>query len=409
MGVLADGSYAYLPYVLPHEEVRSSGLTRRGQGWRGAAEILAPSMERQLPPCPHFGACGGCMLQHWQDAPYLDWKAGQIQAALARAGFPDAILAPVARTPPGDRRRIDLALRRDGAAVLVGLHRHRDTEVIDLQTCLVMEPALVALLAALRRTLPGIAGLHRTGSALVNVLDGGIDLLLCTDAPLTPADRTSLTALAQQNGICRIAWALGGGRPETACQIAPAVIALSGVTVAPPPGGFLQASRAGAAAITAAVVAGLATPRSGRSTVVELFAGCGTLTFALAQRGRVVAYEGDPAAHAALRGAAAGRGVDAILRDLTRQPLAAKEFTGAAAIVLDPPFAGAAAQMPGIAASGVARVIYVSCNPAALARDARMLREAGYAFVAATPIDQFLWSAAVESVCVFERPRVRRR
>ena len=122
-----------------------------------------------------------------------------------------------------------------------------------------------------------------------------------------------------------------------------------------------------------------------------------------------MAYEGNADAHAALRSAIAGRRVEAIQRDLARQPLTAKELGHAAAIVLDPPFAGAAAQMPAIAASGVGRVIYVSCNPAALARDARILHDAGYTVHSATPVDQFLWSAAVESVCVFGRARVKRR
>ena len=264
------------------------------------------------------------------------------------------------------------------------------------------------MIDALRAVLPKIAGLRRTGSAVANVLDSGIDLLLRTDAPLSAADRTALAVLARQIGACRIAWALNDGPPETACQIAGATTDLGGASVSPPPGAFLQASRTAASTIAAAAVAGLPAPRSTREHVIELFAGCGTLTFTLANHRRVVAYEGLAAAHAALRSASAGRRVDAILRDLARQPLTAKELGGAAAIVLDPPFAGAAAQMPAIAASGVGRIVYVSCNPAALARDARVLRES-YTLVAATPIDQFLWSAAVESVCVLERRRTGRQ
>ena len=137
--------------------------------------------------------------------------------------------------------------------------------------------------------------------------------------------------------------------------------------------------------------------------MVELFAGCGTLTLALAAHARVVAYEGDAGAYAALRRAAGGRPIEVCHRNLARQPLSAKELAKAAAIVLDPPFGGAAAQMAAIASSAVARVIYVSCNPAALARDARVLRTAGYRLLTATPVDQFLWSAAVESVTVFGR------
>ena len=405
MAALPGGDFAYLPCTLPGERVRVAGLIRRGQGWTGSAAVLAPSPDRQPGPCPHFGACGGCTLQHWQDAPYAAWKAGQVQAALTRAGYPDVPMAPLARTPQADRRRVDLALARDGGAVRVGLHRRHGRDVVDLHTCLVLEPALVALIGHLRRTLPRVDGLRRAGSAVANTLDSGLDLLLRTDAPLSPADRTALTAMAAEAGACRISWALADGPPETACQLMPAVTAIAGVLVAVPPGAFLQASRHGSAAITAAVLAFLPERMAARARVAELFAGCGTLTFALAERARVVAYEGDMAAHAALRQAVAGRRVEAVRRDLARQPLLAKELADAAAIVLDPPFAGALAQMPGIAASGVARVIYVSCNPAALARDAQILRAAGYAAAASVPVDQFLWSAAVESVILFERSR----
>ncbi len=342
-------------------------------------------------------------MQHWQDGPYAEWKVDQVRAALIRAGYPDATLGPLARTPPADRRRVDLALVREAGAVRVGLHRHRSREVVDLQTCLVLDPRLVALIGALRRVLQGISGLRRTGSAVANLLDSGIDLLLRTDAPLSAADRTALTAMASGLGACRISSAVGVGLPEPAAQLAPAVTSLAGVEVAPPAGAFLQASRAGEAAIAAAVLAGLPERMPARARVVELFAGCGTLTFALAARVRTQAYEGDPANFAALRRAAAGRRIEPVQRDLARQPLTVKDLTGAAAIVLDPPYAGAGPQMPAVARSGVARVVYVSCNPGALARDARALHQAGYRVRQVTPVDQFLWSAAVESVVVFER------
>ena len=401
---LADGGRVYLPYTLPGERVTAGALTRRGEGWTADADILEPSPERQRAPCPHFGACGGCTLQHWQDDAYAAWKGDQGRAALARAGYGYVAILPLARTPPADRRRVDLAIVRDAGVVRVGLHRHRSREVVDLQTCLVLEPPLVALIGALRRVLQGVSGLRRSGSAVANLLESGLDVLLRLDAPLSAADRTALTAVATALGACRISSAVGSGPPEPAAQIAPAFAMLSGVEVALPAGAFLQASRAGEAAITAAVLAGLPERLPARARVVELFAGCGTLTFALAQRARTLAYEGDPANYAALRRASAGRRVEPLQRDLARQPLTVKDLAGAAAVVLDPPWAGAGPQMPAIAASGVPRVIYVSCNPGALARDARVLQQARYRVRQVTPVDQFLWSAAVESVTVFERP-----
>ena len=117
----------------------------------------------------------------------------------------------------------------------------------------------------------------------------------------------------------------------------------------------------------------------------------------------MIAYEGEAAAAAAVRRAQAGSRVEMNQRDLARQPLSAKELSGAALVVLDPPYGGAAAQMPAIAASGVQQVIYVSCNPGALTKDAAILVKAGYVLVAATPIDQFQWSAQVECVAVFSK------
>ncbi|WP_309139626.1 RsmD family RNA methyltransferase [Siccirubricoccus sp. G192] len=175
--------------------------------------------------------------------------------------------------------------------------------------------------------------------------------------------------------------------------------------MSPPPGAFLQASPAGEAAIIDAVLAGLPERLPPRAAIAELYAGLGTLSFALAGRGRVTAYEGAAEAVAALAAAAgkAGARIQAVRRDLARQPLAAPELKPFAAVVLDPPFAGAAEQMALLAPAAVPRIVYVSCNPAALARDARPLQQAGYRVVAATPVDQFLWSPHLEAVVAFAR------
>ena len=122
---------------------------------------------------------------------------------------------------------------------------------------------------------------------------------------------------------------------------------------------------------------------------------------------RVAAFEGDAASVAALKqainqGGLAGR-IEVAQRDLARQPLSAKELVAFAGVVLDPPHAGAAAQIGQIAAAGVPVVVYVNCNPATLGRDAKVLRGAGYRLDHASAIDQFLWSARLESVCIFRR------
>jgi 23S rRNA (uracil1939-C5)-methyltransferase len=387
--------------------VLAEPVAKRGEGWFGTADIVTASPDRVAPPCAHFGQCGGCALQHWAMPEYLAWKSGLLGAALRRAGYEDAAIEPVLGTPPGARRRIDLAIRRKAAVIAIGLHAARAADVVDMHECKVLHPTLFGLIAPLRDVLRGLSALRREGSAVLNLLDAGPDLLLRLDGELNANDRTRLAAFAGAHGLPRISWSRGDKVSETACLLRQPVVRFAGVAVTPPPGAFLQASREGEAAIIAAVLAGLPAKLTARARVAELYAGCGTLSFALAERVRVAAYEGDAAAAAALTAAVnaaklPGR-IEVQRRDLARQPLSAKELSAFAAVVLDPPHAGAAAQIGLIAASGVARVVYVSCNPAALARDAKLLHQAGYKLISCAPVDQFLWSARLESVVVFGR------
>jgi 23S rRNA (uracil1939-C5)-methyltransferase len=379
-----------------------------GDGWQAEAETIEDRSDARVePPCRHFGRCGGCVLQHWRDAEYHTWKTGLLSFALRQAGF--ELPEPLGFHPglPGERRRIDFAVRRAGGRIILGLHGPRSPEVIDLTDCLVLHPALMALMAPLRALLSGLRAVRREASLVVNLLDSGPDMLLRTDAALNLDDRNALTAFAHRHDLPRISCAEAGAIPETICLLRPPVTAMSGVAVRPPPGAFLQATAEGAAAIIAAVLQGLPGRIMNKTRVAELYSGCGTLTFALAQAVRVAAFEGDAASVAALKqainqGGLAGR-IEVTQRDLARQPLSAKELVAFAGVVLDPPHAGAAAQIGQIAAAGVPVVVYVNCNPATLGRDAKVLRGAGYRLDHASAIDQFLWSARLESVCIFRR------
>ncbi len=400
-----SGDLLHVAHTLPGEIVRVGVDSQGPRGARGhILSLVRPSPDRVAPPCPHFDAyCGGCALQHLQDAVYAAWKRDLVVTALLRAGIAAPDVAPLIRTPPRARRRMDLAVRRREGGVLLGLHRAQTTDIIDMSACEVLHPSLFALVAPLRQTLSSLAGLRNAGSVIVNLLASGADLLIRTDGPLSPQDRAKLAAFAAAHGVPRIAWAIGQGTPEIAAQAHAPNEVFAGHRVETPPGAFLQASAAGEAAIVSAVLAGLPKKLTGKSRAIELFAGCGTISFPLAAHLRVLAYEGDSGAVAAVRRAQSGSRVEMTQRDLSRQPLSAKAFSGAALVVLDPPYGGAAAQMPAIAASGVKQVIYVSCNPGALTKDAAILVNAGYALVGATPIDQFLWSAQVECVAVFAR------
>ena len=416
MGAGGDGiapGPIYVPQGLPGERLHVEINGKRGDGALATIhEILNPSLDRIAPACAHFlEGCGGCALQHWAPTPQAAWKRERLRVALARGGFAEAPVDETITTPPGARRRADFAIRRGTDGLRLGFHATGSATILDIAACPVLHPRLVAVLKPLRDLLPRLPALKRDGSAVLNLLDTGPDLLLRTDGTLDAAGRALLAGFAAAHGLPRIAWARGNGVPEIAAQLGPVNIALSGVAVTPAPGAFLQASPEGEQAIITAMLAGLPAKLAGRGRIADLHAGFGTLSLALARRGRVTAFESDGAAVAALANAAAKAGLPlaATRRDLVRQPLTVAELAPFAAVVLDPPFAGAEEQAGLLARSAVPAVIYVSCNPQALARDLRFFADQGWRVDAATPIDQFLWSGQLEAVIALSRPNKVKR
>lgn len=383
----------YVPYTLPGETVT---VTREEDRAR-LVEIVAPSSERVTPVCTHFGTCGGCLLQHWAHDRYLDWKHGQVAAALAARGLV-AEVAPVKGTRRKGRRRAMLAAVATRAGVVLGYHARFSRDVVQIDHCPVLACELDVALPALRDLLaphlePGVR-LKIT----VTASRAGLDLVIDgMSAPRRPGALAALAAAAAKAGVARLAW-----DGETLLQLASPAQEFDGACVVPPPGAFLQAS-----AFAEDLLAGLVLDGVGKARhVADLFAGCGTFTLRLARKARVSAFESDRAALAALAQAARGPGlkqVTATVRDLFREPLSGPELKGFDVVVLDPPFAGAKAQAETLAASPVPRIVMVSCNPATFARDARTLVDGGYRLKSVVPVDQFVFSPHIEVVGKFER------
>jgi 23S rRNA (uracil1939-C5)-methyltransferase len=351
--------------------------------------------------CQHYGHCGGCAF----DSRTAIDKPNLLRNALIRAGYENPLIFPLIETPLQSRRRADLAATRIGPTITLGLHEARSKTVVDMRECILLDPRIVALLPPLRILLRSLEAFRRSASVIINFLDNGADILLRTDAALTGPDRSKIIAFARTHNTPRISVAKDKAEPEPIIILNPPVITFSGTPVEPPPGAFLQASPQGEAAIIAATLAGL--PKlNQKSRIAELYAGIGTLTFALVNHARIEAYEGAADAFAAQERAIrknnlSGR-IKLLLRDLSRRPLQAADLKGCAAVVLDPPYAGAASQIKFLTAAAVPRLIYISCNPEALASDAYALKKSGYALLSAMPIDQFPYSENLESVVVFE-------
>jgi 23S rRNA (uracil1939-C5)-methyltransferase len=345
---------------------------------------VTPGPHHQAPPCRHFPLCGGCQLQHVDDAAYADYLVDRIAAALAAQGVaPGEIRAPLL-SPPRSRRRASLK----AAGGSVGFNEAASHKIVDMRECHILRPELFALVAPLRRLLTGRAG------ATMTLADQGVDLLLegISADGLEAAER--MIAFAHDHKLARLALDDGYG-PQTIWEPEPVTIALSGTPVALPHGAFLQATAEGEAALVAAVREAV-----GEAAIVaDLFAGLGT--FALALDRKVYAAEG--ARDAALALKAAGRGLFVDHRDLFRRPLDVAELHRFDAVILDPPRAGAKEQMPLLAASAAPRIAYVSCNPATFARDTKILVDAGCRLDWVQPVGQFRWSTHVELAGCFTR------
>jgi 23S rRNA (uracil1939-C5)-methyltransferase len=402
MGGEGDGvaaGPAFVPLTLPGERVVAAGSGER----RTLVEVLAASPDRIQPACPHFGACGGCALQHWAHGPYVAWKVARLAATLGRQHIETEIL-PAFAAAPGTRRRLALHARKTSReAARLGYKARRSWDLVDIAVCPIADPGLQAAIPALKRLAAPLFEHPKSAPTLhVTATDTGLDVDISgverRSGGLSADARMQLAERAAEADLARVT--LDG---ETAYLARQPTVRVGPATVALPAGGFLQAVAEAEAVMGAFAVQAAA----GAGRIADLYCGVGAFTFRLAQVAPVHAADSAAEAIGALTGALASapglKGVTAEARDLVRRPMLAEELKRIDVAVFDPPRAGAAEQAAELARSAVPRVIGVSCNPATFARDARILIDAGFRLARVLPVDQFLWSPHVELVGVFER------
>ncbi|MBB4618408.1 class I SAM-dependent RNA methyltransferase [Sphingomonas abaci] len=376
-GVTADGRHAAL--AAPGDWLNDDGS-------------VTPGPHHQTPPCRHFPQCGGCQLQHLDDASYAAFVADRVASALDGQGLSAPVRAPLV-SPPDTRRRATLHADKG----LLGFTAAQSHAIVDLRECHILAPALLALVAPLRSLLQRM-GLKRRADVHLTLADQGADILVTGFAPEGLKAAETLNDFCAKHGVARFA-VDGGDGPETRWEPQPVTITLGGIPVGLPPASFLQATCEGEAALVAAV----REATTGAKTVADLFAGLGT--FALALPAKVYAAEGARDALMALKLAANARQrpVFAEHRDLYRRPLTVAELNRFDAVVIDPPRSGAREQAAALAQCLVKRIAYVSCNPSSFARDAKLMVDAGWRIDWVQPVGQFRWSTHVELAACFSR------
>lgn len=382
----------FVPRVLPGETVEGDVVGDRMDQPR----IVTPSFDRVKPPCPHYRSCGGCSLQHASDSFVAQWKVGVVQQALSAQGLTTDIRG-LATSPERARRRATLAVRRTKKGALVGFHAPKSDVVTPIPNCHLLTPALMAGLPVCEDLAE--AGGSRKGELKVTLTESesGLDVAVAGGKPLDLTLETALAQIAGRHDLARLSWG-----DEVVAMARPPAQRFGTALVVPPPGAFLQATKTGEAALLAAVREAV----DGAGRVIDLFSGCGTFSLPLADKAEVHAVEGVAQMLSALdAGWRHSHGLHAVTtetRDLFRRPLLSDELK-ADAIVVDPPRAGAEAQIFEIAASDVPRIAAVSCNPVTFARDAKILTNAGYTLDWLVVVDQFRWSPHVELAACFTR------
>lgn len=358
-------------------------------------KVVSPSDRRVKAPCRHYGACGGCQLQHASDEFVADWKIDVVRVALAAQGL-ETELRPIHTSPQNARRRATISVRRTKKGALAGFHGRASDVITEIPDCRLLHPALTGAIPV-AKALGLLGGSRKAVLAVTLTLsETGLDVSVQGGKPLDGPLEIALAQTAESHGLARLSW-----NDEVIAMRAPPIQRFGGAAVVPPPGAFLQATKDGEIALLSAVRETVAEARR----IADLFTGCGTFALPLAEDAQVHAVEGEADMITALdqgwRKASGLKAVTSEVRDLFRRPLMQDELSKFDAVVLDPPRAGAEAQIMELAQARPPILAYVSCNPVTFARDARVLSNAGYRLNWVQVVDQFRWSAHTELAASF--------
>jgi len=408
----AEGKVAFVEGALPGETVEATLLERGRSFDRMRAEaVLEESAGRRAPRCAFFGACGGCATQHADARTQVAAKQRGLEDCLARIGKvrPEAMLAPVYGEEWGYRRRARLSVRfvaRKGGA-LVGFRERRSTYVADMTSCEVLPRSISDLIPALRALVSRLAARSRLPQIEVAVGDESAALVFRHLDELGEDDQAMLREFAQASGV-RV-WLQSGG-PESARPLEPAqgeplwyALPEFGVRIRFLPTDFTQVNQ-GVNRVLVSRALRLLDPRPGER-IAELFCGLGNFSLPIARSGaQVVGFEGNAGLVERARENAAANALAARFEvaDLTKgEFIAHGPFDK---LLLDPPREGAIEAVKALPQDGPRRIVYVSCDPATLARDAAILVNVkGMRLAAAGVVNMFPHTAHVESIALFEK------
>lgn len=415
--VRQDGKAIFVDGALPGETVDYASFRRKpNYELAHLVSVLKPSNARLEPRCPHFGICGGCAMQHMDPSAQLATKQRVLEDSLWHIGRvrPETILPPIQGEAWGYRHRARLAVHKvvKKGGVLVGFHEKRSSYIADIQTCAILPPHLSDLLMPMRELVGALSIAERLPQIEVAVGEHCTALVFRILAPLTAADEMLLRAFADRHDVVIYLQPKG---PDTAYRFYPVPGPRLSYTLPEfaleldfRPTDFTQVNHAVNRVLVRRALR-LLDPQAGER-IADMFCGLGNFTLPIARSGAsVVGIEGSPGLVRRGRESAEANGlvgqVDFAVANLFECTEASLEALGRFdKMLIDPPREGAVELVKALTGEMPGRIVYVSCNPATLARDAAVLVSVkGYRFVSAGAVNMFPQTAHVESIAVFER------
>ena len=398
----------FIPFTLPDEIVVVKPTLFNSEGVRAnLVEIKSPSPKRIDPKCEHFFQCGGCLLQHWNFEDYTSWKFEKISLPILKIS-PTTMIKKIKTSSIKSRRHAKFKAKKYKSNTIIGFNEYRSKFITKIKECLIIESKLQRFIHDLEKPLHKLLGIGDEIDVHANLLDNGIDLLISGIDKIDYHKLNIFVDAISKSSVIRFHRKLKDNTNEllfTKDLSSLSNKSFSSITF-PPPGGFLQATIEGENAILESVMLGLNENKKTK-LICELFCGSGTITLPLLKKTyQIHAFELDKESLISLDIAAKkgsfGNRVKTKVRDLKNFPLTSDELSKYDAIIVDPPRSGAKLQFLNIARSNVSIIVSISCNVNTFVRDAKLLIESNYELKWVQPIDQFLFSAHVELVAIFQ-------
>jgi len=410
-----EDKIVFIHGALPGELVSARVTGRKRHFDEGESlEVIESSPDRVEPRCPHFGQCGGCSLQHLKPSKQIEAKQNTLLQNLERIGKvkPDAVWEPLTGPEWGYRRKARLSVRyvHKKERVLVGFRERYGAFVADMQSCYVLDERIASQLGRLSELIFSMEARRTIPQIEVACGDDQCALVFRHLEALSEGDQRKLSSFATETGIAVLLQPSG---PASIHCLEPASVNLEfsvpefDIQLAFGPSDFIQVNTDMNRLMIHRVLE-LLEPGEG-DRILDLFCGLGNFTLPLArQAGEVRGIEGDAELVRRAGGNAQINGLENAIfhaADLNEDPASAPWLKqGYDKVLVDPPRSGAEFILPHIAASGAQRVVYVSCHPASLARDAGILvHQHGFRLLGAGVMDMFPHTGHVESIALFGR------